>query len=229
MQQGFFNHFFNNKAAFFAVLLVLAGQSVAAAPLNDRFSIGVTGGYSSWDTNSSLVTRPPLSGGGPGREIDDSAASVGVAVRYTAPINEMVFAGIHIGWQKDFVNISEELLIGTISARVKGDVDWSMDFLGRIGMHAGSVAPYIAVGPSIARGAIKVLADDVTYADNKTHLGFKIAVGIDFPVTDQISAFIQGEYADYVDKTYSDDRLPGIRYKIDADTLGGRVGLMYRF
>ncbi len=151
-------------------------------------------------------------------------------MRYTAPITQRVFAGIHIGWQKDYMKVSQRLQIPQqagelVNMRGQVNVDWSMDFLGRIGMNAGPVAPYLAVGPSIARGEIKASAPGFSISDNATHLGFKIAIGMGFPVMGNVTSFIQGEYADYADKTYFGNS----NIKGGADTLGGRIGLLYNF
>ena len=97
----------------------------------------------------------------------------------------------------------------------------------RVGHPLGPVSAYLAGGLSLARADVDIdVAGVVDDSDDSVHFGWKIAPGLDFHFADNFVGFAQFEYADYGDKSYE---LVGVDFDLEMESMGGRVGLMYRF
>lgn len=196
--------------------LVLMGcLSTAVQAGNDGFSIGLTGGISDYVFQDEGNNFP---------KHDEQGPSWGIAARYTVPVGERSFIGVHFGFRRETAELDNNDDRWDYH-RGNNKTDWSGDLMARFGTDFGRVSPYIAGGVSMARSTIEVLPGDFSLGINKsaTYTGWKVAVGADVDLSERLSMFVQAEHADYGSENYTDE----IRGALTQQAL--RLGLMLNF
>ncbi len=217
-----------------ARLVFLFGSNAVNAD-EGYFDLGITGGYGSTKIESAVYPDIILES-----EIfpeKDKSFSGGVFARYTLHLEDGWFLGAHIGWNKEPAKVSQDYdlyyvlrgssAVSLTEMEVAGETDWTADFLLRAGFDAGGFKPYAAAGVSLLRGevSINLPSFNASVSDTNTHVGYKLALGVETEITDNILMFVQGEYADYGSKTYFSEASE----KLSPSTLGVRLGIGYRF
>ena len=198
--------------------LAAAGVFVAALAAHeeghaqDGLAVGVQGAFTNWDSDDE----------------EESGVGGGLVVRYTAPIGDGMFAGLQASWS--FTEGAEwegSLSDALVSVSGTAEIDWSADLLARVGTSIGDADAYVAAGLAFARAKTTLnvaIADRAGSASSSgSYSGFKLAAGVDLPVSETMEAFVQLEYADYGDATYF-----GL-FDLDLTALAMRAGLLYRF
>ena len=200
-------------AGIFIATLAVHGESRAQ---DGGLAVGVQGAFTDWE--ASIL----------GEGASESGIGGGLVVRYTAPVGNNMFAGIHTTWS---FSESAEWSESASFIDITGEINWSADLLARIGTSLGGVDAYVAAGLAFASaeltvagtGTIGETSTSVAVSDSGSYTGYKIAAGIDMPIAETLETFIQAEYADYGDSDY----FGGI--DIEFTTIAVRAGLLYRF
>lgn len=213
------------RLKFFIALLALGALTVGvhthAHSQEVHFDVGGTAGMASWET-----------------EEKETGFNGGIVARLTVPLGTNVYAGIHGVYsvlESAEYTESASVYVRGIEVRASGtaEVDNSLDLLARIGFHlegADGAGLYLAAGLSRAEtsASLSVSAAGASVSDSgsATLTGHKIAAGIDFPLGDNFTSFIQLEHADYGDDTIT---LFGLPIDFDLKAMGLRFGALYRF
>ena len=180
-----------------------------------KFSVGVTAGQSDWTFESE------------GEDEDLKGASFGLAARYTIPVGDRAFFGAHMAFTKESANLEDSENIYGYDVKAKFETDWSSDILARFGTDLGGVSPYVAGGLSIAKATLEGSADGREFFnESATHLGWKIALGADLDLTEQLTMFLQAEYADYGKEKYEDENFI---VEAEGKQKAIRFGVMFSF
>lgn len=92
----------------------------------------------------------------------------------------------------------------TVIAGVAADteVNWLATVRGRFGYAYGPVLPYMTGGLAIANADAK-LSGALSGSDSNTHLGWTIGAGLDWAISDRISAKVEYLYMDFERKSYN--------------------------
>ncbi len=181
------------------------------------FSGGITTGTSNWTFEA---------GGADEREQN---LVFGIAGRYTIPVGDRTFFGPHIALNKETTALEGAYAFGGDGISGKAEINWSADILTRFGIDLGEISPYVAGGISIANATAKASStynNMVVFDDSATHVGWKLAIGADFDLTDQLAMFVQAEYADYGMEKYEYN---DVSFEAAGKQKAIRVGLMYKF
>lgn len=173
-----------------------------------------------------------------GKTIDASGGTFGLIGQVFMPVsNEGLKVGVQIGAAYETANKSSSLS-GEVeyqgetydfSAGAKASVKWSFDVMPMIAYDLGEITAMAGGGLSviIAEIAASATANDTTvkFSERQTHIGWKVAGGLNFNLSESFVAFAQIHYAQYQGKKYFD--LAGTDEKLEV--FSGRAGLMYRF
>ena len=216
------------KHAVWLAVAMLASAPVAAAVAqdDDGFALGAYGGLTNWDATIE----------GADSDLGESGMNLGVMARFTVPLGGDMYAGAQASlslMEGAEWNQGGSLRVGqaTVTATLEGEIERSADLLAIFGIRAGDgLAYYVGAGLAQASGAISysgsyVSGDDVlsvSGSESATHTGYKLALGLDMSLDDDIGMIVQFDYADYGEADYG--ALP-----IDMTAMGLRLGGLYRF
>lgn len=222
------------KSVMITAVLLAMGMGNAHAD-ETRLAIGLTGGFAKQD-------------GDYGRRGDNkrgfaaSGGSIGAVARVTQHLNNGVFFGAQAAIAFDFsddTNMDPERVddAGRVQyVDLKMESKYNGDLMARLGMRFGNFSPYVAGGISINNTELML-----TEARNgglgsrteaNTYLGWKVAVGADANITDNILFFVQAAYADYGTKDITalmPVRNQTINLEAEISTAEAKAGIMYEF
>lgn len=100
-------------------------------------------------------------------------------------------------------------------------VDWNGSLRGVLGFDAGMIMPYVTGGLAFANAT----ADDGSYEDTQTHMGWTVGVGAQVAMTDDLSLDVQYRYSDYGSKDYALSSTT----ELDLNASTFTVGLNWKF
>ena len=202
---------------------LLAATISGPAMAQSEFQVGVQGGFGNVKA---------------GETIDASGGTFGVIGQAFIPISdEGLKFGVQVGAAYETANESSSLSgdieydgeMYEITVGAKASVKWSFDVMPMIAYDLGEITALAGGGLSfmIAEIALSATANDntVKFSERQTHIGWKVAGGLNLEFTENFVGFAQVHYAQYQGKKYFD--LPGTDEKLKV--FSGRVGLMYRF
>ena len=183
--------------------------------------------------NSVVATTPTddssLAGGG-----TDSGSSTGVFGQWRTSISDTVDFGIHLGYFGESAKEKSELgtiIVGTVTATnvtLEVEADSTYDVLGLVAWKGGTVRPFMMAGYS----SIKVSSDatgtvssaTVALDDSDSATGLKIAIGAEFPLSNNWSGYAMIDYVDYGKIDLYDKFV-----EADAEQTNLRLGVSYNF
>ena len=205
-----------------ALVLAAAGWSTSGEARESGFSFGLQGAFTEFDAEGTK----------------ESGLGGGFAARYTIPIDsEGTFIRLQGSWsfaeQAEWDEQGSGVLEGEpVTARAQYEIEWSGDVLFLLGAGAGSVNFYGGIGGAFARNSVTLSGiagsgdDAVRFSESSTatHLGWKVAAGIDLMWIAGVEHFIQLEYADYGSEDYSE-----LDFRAGFKGMALRTGFLYRF
>ena len=201
------------RTVLFAGLFAAAISSPAMA--QTEIQLGVQGGLSNVKA---------------GDLISASGGTYGVIGQVFMPIgNEKMKFGLQFGGALETAKESISVTSGGNSVSAKSSAKWSIDLLPMISYDLGGASVMAGAGLSILSAEISfgVSSQNTTFSgkNSQTHLGWKIAGGLNFDLSENFVGFAQLHYAQYQGKKYFGSSLLDESPKI----FSGRVGLMYKF
>ncbi|CAN7551171.1 hypothetical protein ASC89_08810 [Devosia sp. Root413D1] len=190
------------KIVFSSVLLLsAAGVANAAdlivedAPVAEIAALGdwtgaYVGGNIGWSAGT--VNWEIAGGGPPDGSYDLDGFSVGVQGGYNWQMDNVVF-----GIEGDVALAS--IYGEDLSIPANRTINWTASLRGRLGYAWDAVLLYATAGVAVANSTGEVfLIDDVT----ETHVGWTVGVGAEAMVSENVSAKLEYNYADYGAVTY---------------------------
>ncbi len=221
-----------------AIFLVSAGFTNANA--DGVFQIGPQFGYSDFDISPSAY-------GTDLGDYDMQGASVGLVARYTVPVGgNGMFVGLQAGFSKEFASEKDTLsdtvtvggyaVMGTVTG--KTSANWGADIMPRIGYVFNDLSLSLAAGLSFVQGKFSLSGSGAVTGpgidgplvlsdkDTQWHRGWKIAPGIDYQLSEDVTLFGQVYYARYKAQTYT---VSGVSVKGKPEMRGVRVGILLGF
>lgn len=184
---------------------------IGAAQAAGTFEVGPQIGYSDYEESGEKI----------------SGTAVGLVARYSAPINSSgLFWGLHMGVMKEQADITRS---GSGLPVREVFTEWSIDAMPRIGYSFGDVSVSLAAGLSYIKVGVDVFIDGnkgnplAGRGDSNWHQGRKIAMGIDYRLSEDFSLFGQIDYADYNDEAYF------TRASRDLEMVGVHIGVLASF
>jgi outer membrane immunogenic protein len=124
----------------------------------------------------------------------------------------------HVGYN---AHLSDQIVGG-----IEGDLDWSNvsgtgyttnwggSLRGRLGLDVGGFLPYAELGVAFANGTLS--------GTSATHTGWTAGVGVEYMLTNQLSANLEYRYSDYGSQNYG----ASSQHLTDSTV---RIGLNYHF
>lgn len=221
----------NRCPAIGTALVVLAlGCPLASA---DGLRLGVQAGLERWDVDLDvqLVNQSGTleTGFEPG---------IGVLGQYIfrAPAEEErpFFVGFELGYAAQNVSEASTFDVAGVPVETTADVSWSLDALWLAGYDFGRVSAFVAGGGSYMASELTASGAGLSGQDQNTHIGFKIAPGVEIKLNEASSLIVRADYALYQAKKYtgSGSNL-GIDLDIDIDVqprmFDVRVAWVYEF
>ena len=184
-----------------AALIIFTGSAHAEG----TFQIGPQIGYSDFHA-------------GKDADADLDNGAVGLVARYTVPLENNMFVGVQFSLAKEFSEFT--------APTEKAIIDWSVDIMPRIGYNMGKVSLSIAAGLSFAKVKTELNQNGGLDKESQTHLGWKIAPGIDYKVSENMTLFGQVYHARYKSKEYTSGDVPS---DISLKSTGVNVGVLFNF
>ncbi|OEO27912.1 hypothetical protein VW23_007315 [Devosia insulae DS-56] len=176
-------------AANAADLIVDEVAMAAAVPAGD-WTGAYVGGNIGW--SSGTVDWEVAGGGPPDGSYDLDGFSVGAQAGYNWQMDSVVF-----GIEGDVALAS--IYGEDLSIPANRTINWTASLRGRLGYAWDAVLLYATAGVAVANTTGEVfIIDDVT----ETHVGWTVGVGAEAMVSDNVSAKLEYNYADYGAVTY---------------------------
>ena len=202
-------------AGIIVAALAVSGESRA----QDGLAVGVQGAFTQFDGSIG------------GDSSEESGVGGGLVVRLTTPIGDTMFAGVHASWSftegAEWEERSASNAAASESISVTGETKWSADLLARVGTDLGGVDAYVAAGLAFASFElgtnVGIRTATASGSRSESFSGYKLAAGVDLPISETLETFVQIEYADYGDASFA-----GI-IDLELTALAVRTGLLYRF
>ena len=108
-------------------------------------------------------------------------------------------------------------------------IKWQSSLRGRLGYGYGRLLPYVTGGIALAGYDHSVtLLSLRTQPFDDTYVGWTAGAGLEYALTDNLTARVEYRYADYGDRTYPFTD-PFYAHTVDLSTQGVRFGIAYRF
>ncbi|MDQ0395660.1 outer membrane protein [Labrys monachus] len=206
----------------------------AAVPFSwTGFYVGAQGGYQWTDASGPLGSRPDFSQGMPYSNHPESGF-IGGHVGYNYQYDSFV-VGIegdaNAAFDDKDTDLVQSPVLGQPPFRIRTKQDWNADIRLRLGYAIDRFLPYIAGG--VAFGDVKTSYEPTSpllfgVQNNTNRTGWTIGAGLEYAVTDNITARIEYRYTDFGKKNFS---YPSLSYydKVKFTTNAVLFGVSYKF
>lgn len=204
------------SSAYAADLIVEEPAEVGVVDVGGNWDgpyIGVFGGYG-WGTvtdDTSDILDPDMG-------IDGWLVGVAVGANFT--LTDGIVAGVvgDLAWSDISGGIDPE-------DGVEYSVNWLGSVRGKLGFDGGAFLPYLTAGLAFAN------ADETNHggfgANNVTHFGWTVGAGVEFAISENLSADLLYRYSDYGDQDYVTDGHGTLPLSLTTQTVS--VGLNWSF
>ena len=204
-----------------------------ASGADGTFRLGAHIGADQWDT---ALEVPLVSATGdlqPGFK-----ANVGVLGQYVMAVGDAserdMFVGFEASWSGKNVAHRDTFMVADVPVATSGDIGWHLDLLWLVGYDFGRVSAALAGGASYMASEITATGAGLAGEDQNTHLGWKIAPGVEVELGPASALLLRVGYTLYQGKIYT---APGTTLGLPVDVdinveprlLDVRVGWVYRF
>lgn len=217
---------------------VLCAAAVAfggiTANAESGLRLGVQAGIEQWEVDLTVPVTEDT-----GTLDPDFRPAVGVLAQYLFDVDARgdgkFFVGFEAATSVENVDHTQPFNVVGVPVMATGKIPWSVDALWLMGYDYGPVAAFIAGGGSYAAGELAVAGLGLTGADENTHLGWKLAPGIEIKLGETSSLLVRANYGLYQSKKYTGaiTDATGNEINVDVDfeprVFDLRVAWIYRF
>lgn len=168
----------------------------------DGLRLGVQAGLERWnvDLDVQLVDQS-------GTIEADFAPGVGVLGQYIfrAPAEDErpFFVGFELGYAAQNISEAGTFDVSGVPVETTADISWSVDALWLAGYDFGRVSAFVAGGGSYLASELTAAGAGLSGRDQNTHIGFKVAPGVEIKLNDSSALLVRVDYARYQDKKYT--------------------------
>jgi outer membrane immunogenic protein len=199
--------------------------NAAASPVYNwtGLYLGANVGYSWNDADVSDVTVNGAAYAYTGSKLNTDGFSVGGQIGYNYQLLNNIVLGIEADLQ--WADQSDTNSLGDTAK-----VDYFGTVRGRVGYAVDRFLPYVTGGLAYAHGKVSLAYPEGTYKDDKVLLGWTIGGGVEYAITNNLSAKAEYLYTDFSGETYNWTR--GANAISAENSLSGstvRLGLNYKF
>lgn len=150
------------------------------------------------------------------------------------------FGGLQVGYNQQLGNVvlglEADASYGDISGNfsvppggtISGKIDWMGTIRARAGYAFGNFLPYVTGGVAWANNQVKISSGGTSISQDKVHTGWALGAGVEYAITNHISAKVEYLYADLGREAYFTDFAPG-GVNFDGHIQTVKAGLNYRF
>ena len=180
-----------------ALIGVCGGQAAA-----EGLRLGVQAGLERWDMD---IAVPVL------RQSDrlspSTTSAIGVVGQYLftaeSRTERTLLVGIEAGFSIENVSHTQAFDVADIPVDVAADISWSFDAMWLLGYDFGRVSAFLAGGGSYIDGEITASGAGLAATDENTHLGWKLAPGVEIELSESSALLVRANYALYQSKKYT--------------------------
>lgn len=210
-----------SKAADLAVILP-PGVIYSPDPVSswDGFYIGGQLGWGGGTADHQPVVPPP--GFPNGYDVPIGGGLVGAQIGGWWHVTDSIVAGVQL--DADWANIGGSLVTGGAPGTITYTINWLATAEGRLGFDAGRFLPYVSLGVAAAGGTRSSTNGGLT--SSAVHGGLSIGAGVQFMVTDQISADLEYRYQAFRAASYPTGGTPP---SIAPNVSTIRAGINFHF
>ncbi len=203
---------------------------LTVAPAYAEFRVGVEAG-------SSSVSGELQSGGNHVLGGNESGGAIGVFGQYRFEASDTLDWGVHLGYSSESADV--DAAYGTVTlagvtytdAVIEIEVESTYDLMGIIAWKGGKANPFIMAGYSTIQidGSASGTNSGTrtTISDDDSASGWKVAIGVEFPLGESWSAHAVIDYADYGDLDFNSDSDLDLEFETEQTGIG--IGISYRF
>ena len=211
-----------------ALVGVCGGQAAA-----EGLRLGVQAGLEQWDMDISVPVLQRSD-----RLSPSTSPAIGVVGQYLftaeSPTERTMLVGIEAGFSVENVSHNQAFDVADIPVDVAADIPWSFDAMWLIGYDFGRVSAFLAGGGSYVSGEITASGAGLTATDENTHLGWKLAPGVEIELSESSALLVRANYALYQSKKYTGALNTGtfssnVDIEIAPRLFDVRVAWIYKF
>ena len=218
----------DNRPILALCALAFAGLSGPLANAEGAFRVGLQAGLPQWEeeVGVQIPDQPPT------LVEPDAAAAVGAVGQYMVRANPDAERSFYIGFEAsalaEGVSHSQDVVVLGIPVNAVADIAWSTDLLWLGGYDFGAYSVYVGAGASAVSTELTVSAFGLTGNASKTHLGWKLAPGVEIDIGPSQSVLIRASYGVYRSETYSDPSVTGlVSLSVEPKVFDLRVAWVY--
>ena len=223
----------NQRPARLCLAALAALLAAGASAADGSFRLGAQVGADQWET--ALAVPLVMAAGDLQPGAKTNVGVIGQYIMATGDGSERdFFVGFEANWSGKNIAQRDTFDVAGVPVEVAGDIGWRFDLLYLVGYDFGRVSAVLGGGGSYMASEIMASGAGLAGEDSNTHLGWKLAPGIEVELGPSSSLLLRVGYTLYQSKKYTAPGGPlglGIDVDIDVDprVVDFRLAWIYTF